>query len=253
VAVRRLNYTNRRRIVREHVRIRLSQQDGHPPAFDADLILDGYDLAPDALVFLEARRQTRYMRFDFGTVGRTIAPTDRSLNAFDSGDGILFRVVVSSAGPQRGMILAEADQVPPITAETDGTRIPLLPVQGADSLGEQVWKLDFTNGPLLLINRNGVEWKTLAADPACQSLVFPAIVRQVLSRVVAEGGGETDPPTDWKGYWLAFGQALAPAAPLPEALEDWESVDDWIDSVVAEFCGRHGTFSRFLASFGEET
>lgn len=251
MTVRRLNYTHRKRIARDHISIALSQEDSRPLSFSAEVDLAEYSLPEHALVFLEARRQTRFMRFALGTVGNITLPDNRILTVFDSTDGVQFRLVVTSPGPRRGLILAEADRVFPVTPESGGARVPLLPVRGDDTLGQRVWKLDFTNGPLLLINRSGVEWKTLAGEPAFQSLVYPAVVRQVLTQVAAEGGGETDPPSEWKGYWLAFAQALNPDLPPPDDLDDWQAVDEWVEEVVLAFSKHNELFTKFLGTRGE--
>ena len=67
--IRRFNYTDRLRIRRSDVRIVLRDENGKLE-FDADLrALADYDLPPDSLVFIEAYRQTNWMRFPFGQLG----------------------------------------------------------------------------------------------------------------------------------------------------------------------------------------
>ena len=62
---RRFNYTGRIRIRRKDLTICLREQDGIL-SFDADLsALVDYELPPESFVFVEAYRQTNWMRFPF--------------------------------------------------------------------------------------------------------------------------------------------------------------------------------------------
>ena len=109
--IRRLNYTGRVRIVREDVHVTVIERKGKLPFFKAELDLAGYGLPGDAKVYVEAYRQTFWMRFDFGSVGRLAAPEHPELSDFDSLEGILFRVRVTSSDGASGKLLAEADQI----------------------------------------------------------------------------------------------------------------------------------------------
>jgi hypothetical protein len=93
--IRRFNYTDRIRIRRKDVRITLCEDDGKL-AFAADLsALREYDLPPESFLFVEAYRQTNWMRFEFGQVGAISPDNTRELSQFDSADGIRFRVKVT--------------------------------------------------------------------------------------------------------------------------------------------------------------
>src|SRR5262249_28332446 len=131
MAIRRLNFTGRKRISREHVRIALHEKPGEPASFEADLgDLKEYKLPADALVFVEARLQTRWMRSPFGPAGAITPCPDRRLTEFDSADGVLFSVKVTSASERSGMMLAEADRIPVrFPGEVEEPRLPLLPVK----------------------------------------------------------------------------------------------------------------------------
>jgi hypothetical protein len=64
---RRLNYTGRVKINRSDVFIAIQKKD-ELLIFDADLKLDDYGLPADSQIYIEAYRQTVWMRFLFGTV-----------------------------------------------------------------------------------------------------------------------------------------------------------------------------------------
>src|SRR6266513_561184 len=107
MTVRTLNYTHRKRLRHEHLRFTIFTTRLAEHAFNVDLDIAAYELPQDARVYVEAYRQTHWMRFDFGTVGRLVAPNDRVLGIFDNVDGVLFRVRVTSAGDSRGLLVAE--------------------------------------------------------------------------------------------------------------------------------------------------
>jgi hypothetical protein len=232
--IRRFNYTNRVRIRRRDARITLHEKDGQF-YFDADLRLSSYVLPPESLVFVEAYRQTSWMRFDFGRVGALQTPPDRSLTEFDSPDGILFRVKVTPAGDTH-TLLAEADRIPLAKPdEKDAAKQPLLPVK-PQKLGDEVFRLDFSEDrPLLLINSDLGDYRAIGMHPAFAALVYPSVFREVLVRVLVVDKHDDDAaPDDWRSQWVRFATLLPGLGELPEP-DDVDSRYDWIDKVVAAF------------------
>jgi hypothetical protein len=177
--IRRYNYTGRKAINRSDANMRI--EDG-PLRFHAALALDNYGLLPDAKVFVEAYRQTNWMRFDFGTVGAVKAPGDLRLSEFDTREGILFRVRVTATANPEGRLLAEADQISPVHIKETGeeTREPLLPIKPAD-LGEEVFRVDFSDRPILLINNQFGDWRALARSPFFVCMALPQTLREILT------------------------------------------------------------------------
>jgi hypothetical protein len=150
--------------------------------FDAALELGEYELPADAHVFVEAYRQTTFMRFPHGTVAapRPSADQPRRLTEFATPEGLLFRVKVTAMEGRAGVLLAEADRIPiSDDEEQPDKRLALLPPAPGD-LGQETWRVDFSgvNGPLLLVNRQVGDWKGVAASPLFRSLVYPAAIRQ---------------------------------------------------------------------------
>jgi hypothetical protein len=241
--IRRYNYTGRKAINRSDANMRI--EDG-PLRFHAALALDNYGLLPDAKVFVEAYRQTNWMRFDFGTVGAVKAPGDLRLSEFDTREGILFRVRVTATANPEGRLLAEADQISPVHIKETGeeTREPLLPIKPAD-LGEEVFRVDFSDRPILLINNQFGDWRALARSPFFVCMALPQTLREILTRVLrVEGYFETEDPEDWRARWLRFAAALPGSSEPPEE-EDTDSFDDWINGAVAAFARMHGMKARF--------
>jgi hypothetical protein len=238
--VRTLNYTNRQRIRREDACITIRENEG-AKVFDVAFNLIDYNLPADALIFVEAYRQTQYMRFDFGKAGAICPPEDLILRDFDIAEGILFRVKAVASEDKHGLLLAEADQIRPrISTDEDDNRIPLLPVVPNDNLGDEIWRLEFDGQQtLLMINSRLGDWRAIARDPFFFSLVYPSVFRTVLWRILLqEKHYDTDDSDDWRSRWLRFAADLPGMGKPPDDDEEIR-VYDWIESAVSAFCHRH--------------
>jgi hypothetical protein len=251
MAIRRLNYTGRKKIRREDVSISLQERPNSPPSFDADLSkLSEYNLPLDATVSVEARLQTRWMRFSYGTVGAIAPVADRALTEFDSADGILFSVKVTEVSGAAGKLLAEADGIPVrFPGETEEKRNPLLPVK-ADDIGHEVYRLDFSNDPpLLLVNKAAGDKDAIARSPLFMSIVYPAAFREILNRIihVEEHDDPDDDGGSWQSRWLRFAAALPCIGPVPPK-EDGHR-EQWIDDAVAAFAKQQDMLARFVAGW----
>jgi hypothetical protein len=254
--IRTLNYTNRQRIRREDARVTIRKGKGGN-VFNAGLSLADYKLPGDALIFVEAYRQTQYMRFDFGQVGAMRTPEDRFLSDFDSAEGLLFRVKVVTSADPHGLLLAQADQIRPRRAtDEDENRIPLLPVVPDDNMGDEIWRLEFDDQQTLLkVNSRLGDWRMLARDPFFLALVYPAVFRAVLWRILLqEKHRDTEDEDDWRSRWLRFAVGLPGVSDPPEE-DDEGRIDDWIDGAAFIFCRRHefrATYERYWTGVQEQ-
>ena len=250
--IRRINFTDRQRIRREDVRIVL-REIGGKTSFSADVDLREYELPPDALVFAEAYRETIWMRVPLGTVAskRLPGPDESELSEFDSVEGLHFRVRVTSAGsPERphGLLLAEADQIPlRKPSEADEQRISLLPVV-PDDLGDELWQLRIEDKARLFINRAAGDHQQIAWSPAFFALVFPTIVREVLTRILlVEEPPDLEDTNDWRTQWLRFAMQLHGIGDPPTTGE-LEDKERWISDAVAAFARQHGALEKFCGA-----
>jgi hypothetical protein len=256
MAIRRINSTGRKKIRREDARISVCPDSDGVLAFKATLNVSDYDLPDDACVFVEAYRQTTFMRFPHGTVATPLPGNQElRLTQFTSASGLLFRVRVTSTGDRPGVLLAEADRIPiRDDEEQPGNRIALLPPAPAD-LGQETWRLDLTgaNGPLLLVNRLIGDWKTVAASPLFRSLVYPAAMRQVLWHIYkVDEVRNMDDADDWRCRWLQFAAALPGADNVPLTSENDDDWTAWIDAAVESFARQHHLLDRYKASLAAE-
>lgn len=254
---RKFNYTDRVKLLQADVRFSLTTE-GKTATFDAVLELDNYDLPPDALVFVEAYRQTAWMRFEWGTVSKLQIPTDRRLTEFESTEDVLFRVRVTSPGShddEHGLLVAEADRIrlrgP---EEAEDTREPLLPVI-PDDLGDELWRLDLVGEkPRLLLNRNaGADYRQIGRHPAFVALVYPAAMREVLGHIL-----KTEEHRDYDDYdnpnsrWLRFAVDVLGVGEPPDEDADSERITEWIDAAVVAFAAKHKLLDEFKNFWSKE-
>jgi hypothetical protein len=248
--IRKLNYTNRQKIKREHAAVKVDQPSPlNPPVVSATLDLSTYKLPPEASVFVEAYRGTAWQRFDFGTIAspKTLTPEDRTLRDFGTAEAILFRVKVVERvadGGTLAKILAQADRIEP---NLDGPRRSLLPIEPDDSLQHEAWRLEIDEdvGPVVKVSIPVVtDRKSLARHPAFLTLALPEILRRCLRWALEDGLPDED---DWespRGRWIRFGCGLLrQSEPPPELADDPDASnarEEWTDEVVARFCKEHG-------------
>ena len=253
MAIRRFHYTGRKKIRLVDARVSLYEVEGGGTAFDINLDLSDYDLPGESSVFVEAYRQTTWMRFSFGTLETPEIPQDRHLYDFESPENVLFRVRVTSTSESQGMLLAEADKIrPKMPGDIEGDSIPLLPVGPDSGLGDQIYSLSIEDQPRLLINDKVGDWRALARDRSFGALVFPAVLREVLVRIlhVEEYFARGD-YSDWKAQWLEFAHDQPGVSDLPEEPSS-DQCDDWIDDVVDAFCRGKMVLSVFIKGWISE-
>src|SRR5690606_20352904 len=132
--------------------------------FDATRQLGGYGLPADAPVWLEAYRNASWMQFSWGRVSEPVLPEERWLDEFDGGDGMRFRVRVTSP-KESHRILAEADRIRCATPDEKRHIESLLPIRVGD-LGNEIWRLELDGEePTLVVNRSVGDGKALARTP----------------------------------------------------------------------------------------
>jgi len=247
--IRRLNYTGRVKINRTDVRLATRVIDGQL-SLEANLSLTDYELPAEALVFVEAYRQTTWMRFPFGTVAALQPPSDRGLHEFDSPEGILFRVKVTQARDEH-ILLAAADRIPlALPEDGDADRESLLEFVPAD-LGDEIWQVELDGEPRLLVNKKAVsDCRQLALSPTFVALVYPAVLRQILTTVLIEHEHrDTDDDTDWRSKWLRFATLLPGVDAEIPAKEDDDAVRRWVDDVVVAFAKKLALREKFGAAW----
>lgn len=239
--IRRFNYTARKRINNKDVSITLDDST-NPVSFNACFDLAPYALEPAARVFVEVYRGASFMRFDFGTVERIVPPADRRLSEIEGVRLSRFQVKVVDDDTGR-LLAANATLSPdkPLQNEAE----PLLPLHQTD-LGNQIWKLKFDGEGVELQLNGRIEGIDGIAknDQGFRSLVFPAVVREVLTYVIfvrKEEEADDDEESPWS-KWLKFVSTFYPEkypGPCTEKEEGREEeFFEWIDEAVEAFCSK---------------
>lgn len=234
--LRKLNFTERTKIPRTNVHVSLRRGEDGVLVFDPRVSLDELPVAPSARVFIEAYYRTAFMRFDCGSVSAFTLPDDRRLTEIGTTNVVRFRVKIVDDSNGEHRIVAVADDMIVSEEKPDrGGRLPLLPVNFSDDLGQQPWRISFEpNGPVLELNNRINDVRNVARhDAAFLALVYPAAVREVFTHILLvdhhDGQDEGD---EWWSLWLRWaGRYNAPALPVDE-----DERRLWIDDVVREFC-----------------
>lgn len=257
--IRRFNYTDQRRIDRQHVDVSIQRGTARSLMFNARIDLREYRLPAEAHVYVEAHRQTAWMRFPFGTVGAIAAPAEAERELAEFGgdaDGIKFRVKVvePATGGDDGepaRILAQADNVEPRLPDDPDKQESLLHIISADLRGRELWRVLFGGGdaPALALDRSLVpeaERDIVARSDEFVSVAMPAAFRQILERIVlVEKYTDTEDGENWRSLWLRFAFELPGIGRAPPGESEAESPEDWIDECVEAFGQTCGVGERY--------
>ena len=250
---RRFNFTGRQKLLREHIRLLLSEETRYH-SFLLELDLHHYLLPPDALIFVEASKRTLFKRFHWGTVSSMIPPEDTSLEGFGEPEAITFRIKITGSGANSGKILAVANGLKLLDhRETRAPRQPLLPVRSED-LGGPLWRVDFGESITSLFVESRFNKDDLVANPMFAATVFPSALREILQRIYVEGyeGDWRDATAeDWQALWLRFASVELGCGDPPLQHRDHydrEEYLEWAETVIKAFCKRHDLLSKVIQS-----
>ena len=203
-------------------------------------------------MFGEAYTRTEYERFPLGTVENPIAEPV-VLSAISTPTAAAFRLKVVDRRTVHGTILAEADKLTPRLPEEDpGQRQSLLHVRPED-LGEQVWQLVVDGEtPGIQVNKNLPDWRSEARSTRFVALVYPAVMRQLLTDALVEPGVDLEDGDDWRARWLQFAREQLGAEEAPSEESPWEDKRVWIEQAVQRFCSHWETWSKYLTMIDPE-
>ena len=264
--LKRINYTDRRRIPRSQIAVKVDPAD--PASFTIDLPT-GLLAAPESQVAYvditsagssEVLRHTLPPSADGG-----LARGPYPLGRIPWKKAIFDVKVVETGGDDPGRILRRSPRIKAVGAgsDSDDATTHQLLATIREPLGEQVWTLRFGEPVTLVINDAlGMTEEQFVATQAFASLVFPELCRRAVEwAVVSEGvlpGDLTADDTRAAALWVRFATETAPDAtcPMPPPggwkPNDRQDLDDWIDAVVDALCRRHRLCSTLIAA-GAET
>jgi len=258
-AQRRFNYTGRKKIRKSDVDITLVEQPGMPPRFETSLRLSGLGLPGNAPVFIEAYQSEIVERFDWGTLENQRTPGDTTLWSLDDTRPIRFRVKVADPADDNGRLLAAAFGITPRGDEPgDEGREALIKIN-TKNLGEVPYKIEFPDGRMIQLTVNSripYAKDRIMQDPVFQNLLFPAIIREALYRILlysdgfpeGESGDEKGDDESWQIRWLRFGKMLYGDMEYDPPTDDINAIEEFIEKVVETFSKNHRMCERLMES-----
>lgn len=166
--------------------------------------------------------------------------------------------VVRTAEPDRGLILASADEItinegPGGEFGPSGDNSPLA-VQLSDDLTTELWRLRFNeeNGPKLQVNNDLAEhgWKEFIRNKIFQFTILPAVLRQVFTEIAYDTDAKV-----WHEVWLGFtaspgsNPALRPETEYPLTKDAVKEVTEWVETCVQRCSNTGKHFDKFLPAW----
>jgi hypothetical protein len=204
-------------------------------------------------------------RFDFGNVGSITYPLKESINELD-GDNLIFTLKVIAKNNDDGTpgLLLGVSATTHIKGGDNESKQNkgILPVESKADLGSVPWKLDFRNDTVyLLLNKDIPQLANkFIHDFTFAALVYPAIIRDILRRVIDEiapndSENEEDEEyeednKEWIRNWKRFAK-LYNDDDLPSRDEE-DDVEQWIDNVVSNFCEQFKLKESLISVFLEK-
>ncbi len=230
---RRINYTNRRRINKSDISIRVIRKDGEAQYFELDVGLENYDFPSKAKVYVDAYRLSEFRRFEFGTVESPKEIDKADISDLGYRDSLLFSLIIVE--PITNLILGIAKQIKP---EDPKRNKSILPVEYEDIRNNRIWKTKFDEGgPVLLINKNinGIE-SIVKNNSQFFFFVLPSVLKEILFyfKYVENVQFKEESENDWVNEWREYFKYVSTN---PEILKE-------LDSNFAEGC------ESFIDDFG---
>lgn len=250
--IRRFNHTGRRTIARRHAEITLHKLASEETYFELELDLSSYGFPDDARVRVDAWRSNAIQRWDFGIVGDLKQPRQADRLLRDVPDSAKFRVAVVAVDDS-GLLYGLSSEMTPRRMTTGDDEEPvvesMLPVDVVGDLGQEVWRLDFGDEdlPVLQLNESVTDIaQIIERDAAFRALVIPEVFRTILQRAVLVARVDPDDPEPnaWTD-WLDLAKQQAPEVEVP-ALSDPSDTSQrdaalsWIELVVRQFASQEG-------------
>jgi hypothetical protein len=246
--IRRLNYTSRRKLSRDQVRISLTpMEDGGHRAFTVELKLPD-DLPGAAPIFVEAYRTSpaARMRFALGTVDapRQLSPEECRLTEFAGDLTPLFRVKVRDPADPRGALLADVQRIQPVVPDNEPDRRQGILYTGWRDNEGLPWMLEIDDalGPHLYIDERADPLRELPATASFRALVYPEVLRRTLEHILQDRNSMDDPEA-WGSRWIMFPRNAFGFTEPPPSDGDGK---EWVDDAV-RWCARKAGFIEAIA------
>ncbi|VXC60194.1 conserved hypothetical protein [Burkholderia sp. 8Y] len=237
--MKRFNYTGRKKILRDDVKIRLQGSFNQTPMVDAALNLSDYEFPPKSCIFLEPQSKTRFMRIELGEVASSVRRNGIELTEFDDAIDLDFRVKVVDTS--KGLLLGIAENVRAYSKDDqlNDNQKSILPVSSVDLSSHGVlWRVVQDDVKAVL----EIERELGSRDQVVRSLMFrafvlPAAMRQILVQLLSDDAWDSEfsDPHELSTRWLLFARQIGAGVPEKET----DKVE-WIDNAVRILASRIG-------------
>jgi hypothetical protein len=182
------------------------------------------------------------------------------LESFGPDENVLFRLKVVETEDRAGRIAAMASGIRP-TEPTESPQSSLLPVT-VEPLDGVVYRVDFPDNdlPRLVLSKHLNEVcdqgiKAIAKTPQFVALVYPEVMRQILTKILVIDGmtDDDDEESTSAAKWKRFAKLRNPEPiPAQEDGSDPGPVLDWIDQVVSKVAEEWHISQRFQQAVRED-
>jgi len=246
--MKRFNYTGRKKIFRDDIKVRLQGDFHEKPIVDVAINLADYGFPQYGRVFLEPQRKTRFMRICLGEVVNSVRHDSIELTEFDDAENLDFRVKV--VDEDQGLLLGIAENIKPYNKDDklDENQQSILPVSSVDLSSYGVlWRISWSDQKAVL----EIERELGSRDQVVRSLMFrafiwPAAMRQILVRVLSDDWDqELSDPQELATRWLLFARQIGAGTPSPND----EGHEDWIDNAVRILTNSIGVRQQVIEDF----
>jgi hypothetical protein len=245
--IKRINSLGRKRIAQDCLEVAI--HEGQPYRFSASVHLPDVDWPFDANVVLDVygSGSSAVKRFYCGTAGNLLNLKDVLCDGI-TGLHLHFSVKVIDQSEKIGRLLGIGHKmIPNATSPSNREgRRGILPIELAN-LGHQLWSVEFRDQDVFLVVNEMVPGlaSSMRSDPAIYCLVYPQVIRQILTRAIDQNIDLEEIEDRWPYHWLSFGKSLHPEHTDPPFLEDDDGKEDWIEQVVSSFCQKHLLRDKF--------
>lgn len=246
--MKRFNYTGRKKIFREDVKIRLQGDFHEKPLVDVAINLTDYGFPQEGRVFLEPQCKTRFMRISLGEAANSVRRNRIELTEFDDAEGLDFRIKV--VDEVEGLLLGIAENIKPYNKDDklDQNQQSILPVSSVDLSSHGVlWRIGWGDQKAVL----EVESDLGSRDQVVRSLMFkafiwPAAMRQILVRILSEDWDQQlSDPQELSTRWLLFAKQIGAGMPDPGDKDH----EEWIDNTVRILTNTIGVRQKVIEDF----
>lgn len=242
--IRRYNYTGRKKLLTEKIKINESAKKG-TKHFQASFDLKDSGFPDDARIYIEPYFKSSFLRFDFGTIARILPPDNTDVSDLPTTDQLLYRVKIVDEKFKHGLILATADIKGTLAGNPDAGKQSILPVDFVN-LGNRVWTLDFrANGPVLAVNSllDKINIREKIKQEEFFSLVYPEVIKRIALKLVKTDGFFEDDLSGWQAEWLTFFNEVLMQTDKPQ--NDDDSIEEWCNDMSDAFARRYEVFQLY--------